>query len=223
MNTRVLNWGVVGRVGVGKSSIINALRGLTPQSPGAAPVGIGHTTKQPRPYNFTGEFALLTHNMARLWDLPGAGTKPWPAATYVKDAGLRHLDGVIMVTSDVFLETEVDLMHRLLDFRVPYYIVRNKVDQDIVNNEGDNNASVEETLSEIRQELAGNGCDPLRTFLVSAKFPDRSDLDFGLLFRAMANDVLSQRAELPEFIHAGLHGDVPPFSAIGLKAGAPLS
>mmetsp|Transcript_65159 Transcript_65159/g.121464 ORF Transcript_65159/g.121464 Transcript_65159/m.121464 type:complete len:370 (-) Transcript_65159:17-1126(-) len=210
LNTRVLNWGVIGRVGVGKSSVINALRGLQPGNPGAAPVGIGHTTRVPRPYNFTGEFASMTQNMARLWDLPGAGTKSWPSATYVKDAGLRYLDGVIFVTSDVFLEYEVDLIERLLEFKVPYYILRNKVDQDMLNNAQDNNATPEETLAEIRQDLKSNGCDPLRTFLVSARFPERSDLEFGLLLRAMAHDVLNQRSELPEFLQDGFSLEVAP-------------
>mmetsp|Transcript_27408 Transcript_27408/g.64008 ORF Transcript_27408/g.64008 Transcript_27408/m.64008 type:complete len:372 (-) Transcript_27408:240-1355(-) len=208
LNSRVLNWGVVGRAGVGKSSIINAMRGLKPTDEGAAKVGIGHTTKVPRPYSFTGEFASMTQNMARLWDLPGAGTKAWPCSTYVRDAGLRHLDGVLFVTSDVFLETEVELMQQLLEFAVPYYILRNKVDQDILNNAEDNNATPEETLMEIRQDMIGNGCDPLRTFLVSAKFPERSDLEFGLLLRAMAADVLSQRAELPEFLQEGWHSEI---------------
>ena len=40
--------------------------------------------------------------MARLWDLPGAGTRDWPSATYVRDAGLRHFDGVLLVTAGAF-------------------------------------------------------------------------------------------------------------------------
>merc|ERR1719473_2528305 len=197
----------MGRVGVGKSTLINAVRGLHARSPGAAPVGIGHTTRRPKPYSFVGDVATLTRNMARLWDLPGAGTQDWPCATYVRDAGLRHFDGVIFVTSDAFSELEAALMRQLQEFQVPYYIVRNKVDQDVANNVEDNNRSVEESLAEIRHELFDRGCDPARTFLISAKNPQCADFEFGMLLRTMANDVASQRVELPEFV--GQHSVVP--------------
>jgi len=200
LSTRVLNWGVMGRVGVGKSTLINALRGLHPRSSDAAPVGIGHTTRRPKPYNFVGDVAMLTRNMARLWDLPGAGTKDWPCASYVRDAGLRHFDGVIFVTCDSFSELEAALMRQLQEFQVPYYIVRNKVDQDVANNAEDNNCTVEESLAEIRYELFDRGCDPARTFLTSAKNPQCADYEFGLLLRTMATDVCTQRGELPEFV-----------------------
>jgi len=199
LSTRVLNWAVVGRVGVGKSTLINALRGLRARSPEAAPVGVGHTTKRPRPYQFVGEVATITRNMARIWDLPGAGTKEWPYLSYVRDAGLRHFDGVILVTSGAFTEVEAELMLQLVDFKVPYYIARNKVDQDITNNEQDNGASVDETLAEIRIEMTHNGCDANRTFLISAKHPESADYDFGHMLRAMAGDLALQRMQLPEF------------------------
>lgn len=200
LSTRVLNWGVMGRVGVGKSTLINSLRGLTARDPDAAPVGIGHTTRRPQPYSFIGDVAKLTKNMARLWDLPGAGTQEWSSETYIRDTGLRHFDGVIFVTSDAFSEIEASLMNQLVDFKVPYYIVRNKVDQDVQNNAEDNGASVEESLSEIRSELRDRGCDPARTFLISAKHPECADFEFGLLLRMMASDVVLQRNELPEFV-----------------------
>jgi len=199
LTARVLNWGVMGRGNVGKSTLINSIRGLHARSPEAAPVGVGHTTLRPKPYSFVGEFATLTRNMARLWDLPGASTKDWPISTYVRDAGLRHFDGVLFVTSDAFSEAEVALISQLVEFGVPYYIVRNKLDQDILNNAHDNNATTEETLAEVRRELFGYGCDPKRTFLISAKRPDCADLDFGMLLRVMAMDVTTQRVELPEF------------------------
>ena len=63
----------------------------------------------------------------------------------------------------------------------------------------DNDAGVEETLSEIRSELLEYSCDPARTFLISAKHPECADFDFGLLLRAMAADVTVIRSVLPEF------------------------
>ena len=44
--------------------------------------------------------------MARLWDLPGAGTKDWPSESYVRDAGLRHFDGVLLVVAGAFSDAE---------------------------------------------------------------------------------------------------------------------
>mmetsp|Transcript_94978 Transcript_94978/g.188139 ORF Transcript_94978/g.188139 Transcript_94978/m.188139 type:complete len:343 (-) Transcript_94978:297-1325(-) len=199
LSLRVLNWAVIGRVGSGKSTFINTIRCLKANDPGAASVGVGHTTTQPQPYNFNGQMAETVGNMARIWDVPGAGTKQWPCASYLRDAGLRYFDGVVFVTSGAFSETDLDLIQQLLAFKVPYYVVRNKVDQDVVNNAEDNGARVDETLSEIRQELLHNGCDPLRTFLISAKDPHCGHYDFGLLLRTMALDVSSIRGQLPEF------------------------
>lgn len=159
--------------------------------------------------------------MARLWDLPGAGTKEWPCASYVRDAGLRHFDGVLFVTADAFSELEAALMRQLQEFQVPYYIVRNKVDQDVTNNAEDNASTVEESLAEIRHELFDRGCDPGRTFLISAKNPQCADFEFGRLLRTMASDVVKQRGELPEFIDetspssANLR-DATAFAAISL-------
>ena len=179
-----------GRVGAGKSSLINALRGLQPNEAEAASVGVGHTTKRPKPYSFTGELANLAktlgfvaqdvfvwswhmtsrfinlrysvsaeaayilgltytvsysipfipteplpyqkwktgtqwlgptshrfgvhrpRNMARLWDLPGAGTKDWPTETYICDAGLRHFDGVLLVVAGAFSDAEETRVER---------------------------------------------------------------------------------------------------------------
>ena len=50
-------------MGAGKSSLINALRGLSAQDSEAAAVGVGHTTKRPKPYSFTGDLASLAKKL----------------------------------------------------------------------------------------------------------------------------------------------------------------
>jgi len=223
LSLRVLNWAVIGRVGSGKSTFINTIRCLKANDPGAASVGVGHTTTQPQPYNFNGQMAETVGNMARIWDVPGAGTKQWPCASYLRDAGLRYFDGVVFVTSGAFSEMDLDLIQQLLAFKVPYYIVRNKVDQDVANNLEDNGVGVNDTLSEIRQELLHNGCDPLRTFLISAKHPDSDHYDFGLLIRTMALDVSSIRGQLREFQNASFTSTAEALAAATTRSSPSVS
>jgi len=199
LSWRVLNWAVIGRAGAGKSSLINALRGLKPRENGAAPVGSASKPEGPKAYMFQGDLARFTR-MARLWDLPSAGSKDWPCTSYVKDAGLRHFDGVLIVTSGEISEFEESLLKELRDYQVPCYLVRNKVDQDVMNNAQDNEMSAEETLRFLRCELSSV---PARSFLVSARHPDCAKFDFQALLHAMADDVASQRAALPA-------GEEPP-------------
>ena len=88
-----MNWAVCGSSGVGKSSLINKIRGLRANSPGAAPVGVVETTVKPTPYSFPDQPNL------KLWDLPGGATVKFPADKYVVEFGLRHMSGVILVTA----------------------------------------------------------------------------------------------------------------------------
>ena len=45
--------------------------GLQPHSEGAAPVGVGHTTKRPKPYGFTGDLASMAKTLSLLVPLGG--------------------------------------------------------------------------------------------------------------------------------------------------------
>ena len=61
-----LKLAVVGVPNAGKSSLINALRGLTPSEEGAAPVGVTHTTLRPCAYSFMGAASALTRDMGQI-------------------------------------------------------------------------------------------------------------------------------------------------------------
>ena len=70
---------MVGESHSGKSSLINALRGLTPRDKGAAAVENRQCTKKPTPYEYP------QNPLATLWDLPGIGTNNFPQDTYMND------------------------------------------------------------------------------------------------------------------------------------------
>mmetsp|Transcript_55571 Transcript_55571/g.121723 ORF Transcript_55571/g.121723 Transcript_55571/m.121723 type:complete len:410 (+) Transcript_55571:340-1569(+) len=194
LNLKVLNWAVVGRVGVGKSTFINTLRGIGPTDEHSAPVGVIQTTMRPTPYSFVGSVKSLTTDMVRIWDLPGAGTVEWPFETYVRDMGLRYFDGVVLMTSDAWTEHDLELVLMLQKFQVPFYMVRNKVDQDIRNNEEDFGMPATSTVSQIREDLKRCGVAPSRIFLICAKKPATTDLEFGQLVKALGDDLGVRRA-----------------------------
>mmetsp|Transcript_56421 Transcript_56421/g.123279 ORF Transcript_56421/g.123279 Transcript_56421/m.123279 type:complete len:498 (+) Transcript_56421:60-1553(+) len=168
-----INVGIVGNSGVGKSLLINRLRDVSPGARGWAPVGVSETTHQVSMYAFPNE------RRVRLWDFPGAGTLAFPKDTYIARMGLRYLDKVIIVTAGRFTETEVDIMKELRLFNIPHVMVRTKLDIDIWNNRMDNGCTDEQTIQQIRHDLATNHVQ--HAYLVSLR--DTSSFDFPDLLR----------------------------------------
>jgi small GTP-binding protein len=198
MNLRVYNWALTGRVGVGKSTLINSLRGLKPSDIGAAKVGVCQTTDRATPYTYPREL-LSIGDLVRLWDLPGTGSIEFPLETFIQKMGLRYFDGIILLTSDAFYEQDLQLMRKLLDYGVPVYVVRNKIDQAIACNMEDYNIPADETIGMVVTEMIGYGCPSDRTFCIAAKYPDRPDIPgFADLLRAMADDLGKSRPAMIE-------------------------
>mmetsp|Transcript_68210 Transcript_68210/g.142545 ORF Transcript_68210/g.142545 Transcript_68210/m.142545 type:complete len:459 (-) Transcript_68210:55-1431(-) len=164
-----INIGVVGNSGVGKSLLINKIRRVRPQAHGWAPVGVKETTREPTMYQF------LSQPNVRLWDLPGAGTEAIPSSTYIQDMGLRYFDKVLILTAHRFTSMEVELRKELEQHKVPYFLVRTKIDIDIWNNQQDNNCKAATTMKQIRRDLNVNhGVE--KVFLISARDPDGYDM-----------------------------------------------
>jgi hypothetical protein len=90
-----LHFAVCGNSGSGKSSLINAFRGLTNLDPGAAPTGINETTmsvtRYPDPH------VELPRSRIIWFDVPGAGTLNCPGWQYFNEQGLFVFDIVIVV------------------------------------------------------------------------------------------------------------------------------
>ncbi|KAL1276411.1 hypothetical protein QQF64_036034 [Cirrhinus molitorella] len=63
-----LNIGVTGESGSGKSTFVNAFRGLGDEEEGSAKIDVVETTMKPEVY------AHPKYNNVKKWDLPGIGT-----------------------------------------------------------------------------------------------------------------------------------------------------
>jgi len=111
--------------------LVNKLLGTKVAATGATQV-----SKLPVPY----DWKVGSHS-GKLWDLPGAGTKGFAVDVYVKRMGLRYYDAVVVVTDDRWKEVDAHIFASARKFGIPCYIVRNKMDQAIENNQVDNNSS----------------------------------------------------------------------------------
>lgn len=120
---------VVGSAGAGKSSFINAVRGLSNNDPVAARTGIVETTDavtsypDPRP------------NSRIIWyDVPGAGTPNVPDWQYFNDLGLYIFDCIIVLIDNRFLESDLAILSSCKQYgTVEAFIVRSKSDQHVNN------------------------------------------------------------------------------------------
>ncbi|KAG1898219.1 P-loop containing nucleoside triphosphate hydrolase protein, partial [Suillus fuscotomentosus] len=114
--------------GGGKSSLINAFRGLLKKDMGAAATGITETTptmaRLPDP---NVEYPLV-------WcDIPGAGTLKIPDWQYFNTQGLYIFDGIIVLFDNHFTMTDIVILVNCRCFKIPTYIVRSKADQHNLN------------------------------------------------------------------------------------------
>ncbi|KAG2035917.1 interferon-inducible GTPase-domain-containing protein [Suillus americanus] len=124
-----LHFAVVGSSGVGKSSFINAVRGLSNNHPIASRTGIVDCTPQvirypdPRP------------DSRIIWyDVPGAGTPDVPDWHYFNALGLYIFDCIIVLIDNRVSESDLAIIRACQQFiNVEVFIVRSKSDQHINN------------------------------------------------------------------------------------------
>ena len=114
---------VVGPTGVGKSSVINSIRGLRVGSPGYAMTGEVETTHSRTPYDWTEDIVLH--------DVPGGGTVAHPAHSYPHDIVLHGFDVVLSVYDRSIMSINVDIARRCAEWDQPCLLVRNKMDDAV--------------------------------------------------------------------------------------------
>ncbi|KAJ7112932.1 interferon-inducible GTPase-domain-containing protein [Mycena epipterygia] len=122
------HFAVAGVAGSGKSSLINALRGLRNRDAGAAATGITETTLR------VTRFPDSDPKNPFVWyDIPGAGTLQVRDWQYFNKQGLYVFDALVVLVDNRFTMTDVAILRNARLFGIPCYIVRSKADSHVRN------------------------------------------------------------------------------------------
>ncbi|KAA8903840.1 interferon-inducible GTPase-domain-containing protein [Sphaerosporella brunnea] len=126
-----LHFAVCGPSGSGKSSMINALRGLKKNQPGAAKTGVVECTETL--HRYPDPRKQMPYPRFVWYDVPGAGTSKIPGWQYFNQQGLYIFDFIILVYDMRFTQIDADILENCKRFKIPAFIVRAKADQHIHN------------------------------------------------------------------------------------------
>ncbi|KAM9114307.1 interferon-inducible GTPase 5-like isoform 2-T2 [Pangshura tecta] len=164
----MLNIAITGETGAGKSSLINALRGLTAEDDGAAPTGVTETMMEPTVY------PCPNHPNVSLWDLPGIGALDFQPNTYLKQVNFKCYDFFMIIASERFKCNHAALAQKIKKMGKRFYFVRSKVDEDLRNEERDHprtfsqESVLERLRMDCRKHLQKAGISNPEIFLLSS-------------------------------------------------------
>ncbi|XP_060688138.1 interferon-inducible GTPase 5-like [Hemiscyllium ocellatum] len=186
-----LNIAVMGDVGSGKSTFINAMRGLRSDDQGAAPTGNEETRIEPTGYPYQD----LPN--VQLWDLPGTNSFGFELNRYLKKVNFESYDFFIIISQARFRENDADLAKKIQEQGKEFYYVRAKIDND-ARSLGRQGADLNEGWVRIRKDCISNfqsvGVTPPAIFLISSF--DREEYDLPKLKNTLAKDLPSIKSNI---------------------------
>ncbi|XP_033985221.1 interferon-inducible GTPase 5-like [Trematomus bernacchii] len=188
-----LHIAVTGETGSGKSTFVNAFRGIDNMDENAAPTGCVETTMKVESYPHP-QYPNVT-----LWDLPGIGTPNFPADKYLQLVGFERFDFFIIISADRFRENDVKLALEIQKMGKKFYFVRSKIDNNMreaTRSQRDFNA--EDTLKKIRDDcikgLENQGIQSPQVFPVSSF--DLHLYDFRLLMETLERELPAHKRDV---------------------------
>lgn len=178
-----LDIAVTGETGAGKSSFVNAYRGLNDDDEGAAETGVTETTTEPTGYKHP------TLPNVTMWDLPGIGSPNIKAKKYLKDVQLNRYDFFIILCSGRFKECDILLAKEIKKQKKHFYFVRSKLDDDLRAAARRRGFNKEKILSKIKRDCIENlkEFENPKVFLISSV--ELKDFDFEELIETLESDL----------------------------------
>lgn len=162
-----LDIAITGESGSGKSTFVNAIRGIEDEVDGAAQTGVVETTMDPTAYQYQ------NHSNVTIWDLPGIGTPKFKADAYLERVNFSRYDFFILIASERFKENHILLALEIQKMGKKFYFVRSKVDSDLFacQKRRKSTYNEERILNEIRDNctncLKEGGIESPKVFLLS--------------------------------------------------------
>ncbi|XP_072450962.1 interferon-inducible GTPase 5-like [Chiloscyllium punctatum] len=186
-----LNIAVAGEIGSGKSTFINAMRGLQDDDEGAAKTGTTETTMEPTSYSHP--------NLPNVcfWDLPGIQHIQM-VERYVRVINFAKYDFIIIISACRVTENDIKLANEIKRLGKNFYFVYSKIDNDLdAMRKYSWNFNEVETLEKIRNncvsKLQEAGIPSPRVFLIS-NF-DLNLYDFICLNKTLEDDLLNIKSD----------------------------
>lgn len=173
----LFHFAATGVSGAGKSSLINAFRGLRNRDEGAAPTGVIETTAN------IARFPDPNPKNPFVWyDVPGSGTLNIPDWQYFTAQGLYVFDCIIILFDTRFTMTDLAMLVNCRRLNIPTYIVRSKSDSHIRNiikesgydsDEDEDRSRRNALYSSAREQYIAETRATVRYNLQEAKLPDQ--------------------------------------------------
>ncbi|XP_046843657.1 uncharacterized protein LOC124437775 [Xenia sp. Carnegie-2017] len=191
-----INLAITGVSGAGKSSFINAVRGLENYDDGAAPVGINDVTKKPTPYLHPNNKNII------FWDLPGIGTPTYPdLETYCKKiGGLGMYDAFLIFCQKRFTHHAKELAKKASkELKKTFFFIRTNVHTELNNAKDDEGSEFDEAsaLEIIKEDCLKNLKDLIwhktDIFLIDNKVMEK--YDFGRLIESISEALPHRKME----------------------------
>ncbi|KAJ4467259.1 interferon-inducible GTPase-domain-containing protein [Lentinula aciculospora] len=154
-----LHFAIAGVAGSGKSSLINAFRGVSKGTASAAATGVVETTRGIGRY----EDPHPDRSKFVWYDIPGAGTTNVSNFDYFVKQGLYIFDAIIVLFDSRFVDTDITILENCKRFNIPAFIVRSKSDEHIKAIADEMREMLDEDESEDEDDIRSKDREARRT------------------------------------------------------------